>query len=312
MTIKPQIRLAKKSDKDTVLGFCKNTWKDQKDFVLNFWDEWIEESENKLFVATLEEVPVALIKIDFLSNSETWWKALRVDPNYRSLGISKILDRFVSEHLATNKIKTSRTCVYSNNKIMLDNMSKRNREKLAYYFHYQAPSIDSQQLKLVQFNFNNLDLIIDQIFTLNTLDSNLRYYTKLITKFQALTEQLIEKSLREQKIWGLIKDSKLLAIAIQSDTDVAVNKLFYIGYIDAIDSENLKILLNELRKLSYIKGYELVRSIFPDNETFKDNLTFNEYYKPNQTGFWLYEWLNDDGHNFWQQQVISQNNMLKS
>lgn len=115
--IEAKVRLAKESDKEAVLAFCKNTWKNQKDFVEAFWDKWITDPEGRLFVTTIEDTPVAIIKVDIVSNFEAWWKAFRVDPYYRRQGLSKVLDSHVTQYLVENNITISRCCVYSDNEI---------------------------------------------------------------------------------------------------------------------------------------------------------------------------------------------------
>ena len=67
-----KVRLAEESDKKAVLAFCKNTWKNQKDFVETFWDKWITDPKGYLFVTTIGEIPVAIIKVDIVSDFEAW------------------------------------------------------------------------------------------------------------------------------------------------------------------------------------------------------------------------------------------------
>lgn len=116
--IEAKVRLAQEYDKEAVLAFCQNTWKNQKDFVEAFWDKWLADPKGYLFVATITDVPVAIVKIDLVSNFEAWWKALRVDSCYRRRGLSNILDSHVTHYLRENNITISRCCVYSDNEIM--------------------------------------------------------------------------------------------------------------------------------------------------------------------------------------------------
>ena len=288
------MRLAQKSDKEAVLAFCQNTWKNQKDFVEAFWDKWLCDQKGYLFVATITDVPVAIIKIDIVSNLEAWWKALRVDSYYRRRGLSKILDSHVTHYLRENNINISRCCVYSDNEIMVDIMSKRGREKIGSYLHYQAESINSQNIQLIKFNLDDEDFIWSEISNFEILDENQKLYASLITKFQKLTTDLLKERLSQEKVWGLKQDNRLLSIAIESYSEVSSQELFYIGYMNAINKDKLALLLYELRKLAYSKGYKVVRSIFPSNDVFKTSLSIANYQKLIETEAWLYEWENSD------------------
>lgn len=290
--IEAKVRLAQKSDKEAVLAFCKNTWKNQKDFVEAFWDKWITDPEGCLFVATIEDTPVAIIKVDILSNFEAWWKALRVDPYYRRQGLSKILDSHVTRYLVENNIIISRCCVYSDNEIMVHIMSGREREKVGSYLHYQAEAINSQNIQLIELNLDDEDFIWSEIANFKLLDENQKLYASLITKFQKLTSELLKERLSKEKVWGLKQNNRLLSIAIESYSEIYSQELFYIGYIDGTTKESLNIILHELRKLAHCKGYKVVRSIFPSNNIFKTSLALANYRNLSETKALLYQWKN--------------------
>lgn len=292
--IEPKLRLAKESDKEAVLAFCENTWKDKKDFIGSFWDKWIADREGYLFVAAIDEIPVAIMKVDLLSNNEAWWKGLRVDPYYRRRGLSKVLDSHVTRYLVENNITISRTCVYSDNEIMVKIMTQRGREKVGSYLHYQAESITSENTQLIKLNLDDEDFIWSEITNFKILDRSQKFYTSLITKFKELTPELLKECLAKEKVWGLKQDNKLLSIAIESYSEFSSGKLFYIGYIDGTTKDSLTTLLYELRKLSYCKGYEIVRSIFPANDIFNTSLTLTNYQKLSETEAWIYQWKNSN------------------
>ena len=62
--IEAKVRLAQKSDKEAVLAFCQILPNNQKDYIYLVWDRWITDPEGCLFVATIEDTPVAMIKVD--------------------------------------------------------------------------------------------------------------------------------------------------------------------------------------------------------------------------------------------------------
>lgn len=89
-----KVRFAKESDKETVLAFCQNTWTDSDDYIHLVWDEWLEDSQGKIFVVTtLDDIPIAIRRVVLLSENESWWEGFRVAPNYIAIESPTKIDR---------------------------------------------------------------------------------------------------------------------------------------------------------------------------------------------------------------------------
>ncbi len=126
---KPIVRLAREDDREAVLSFCQMLPGNKKDYIPLVWDKWIVEQKSQIFVATSDDIPVAMERVLFLSDSEAWREGLRVDSRYRNQGLSKILDLNINQYLLSKNLKVSRTMILSDNQIMANILSKKGYKK---------------------------------------------------------------------------------------------------------------------------------------------------------------------------------------
>jgi ribosomal protein S18 acetylase RimI-like enzyme len=85
-------RPARASDKAAVLLFTRHTW-EQGDYIGMVWTDWINDTRGKLLVATVNRQSVAVAHLAMLSPTEAWLEGVRVDPEYRRLGLATGLTR---------------------------------------------------------------------------------------------------------------------------------------------------------------------------------------------------------------------------
>ena len=74
-----------------MLAFCEKL-ANEDNYIPSIWNRWIDDPSGKIFVATFNDIPVAMERVVFLSGREAWLEGLRVAPCYRQQGISKILE----------------------------------------------------------------------------------------------------------------------------------------------------------------------------------------------------------------------------
>ncbi|MBI3964591.1 MAG: GNAT family N-acetyltransferase [Chloroflexi bacterium] len=84
------IRSATPADREAVLVFCQTGW-NGGDYIEHVWDEWLNDPDGRLIVATESERPVALVHMGRLSPRESWFQGLRVDPAVRQRGLATLL-----------------------------------------------------------------------------------------------------------------------------------------------------------------------------------------------------------------------------
>ncbi|NEO45829.1 MAG: hypothetical protein F6K55_17560 [Moorea sp. SIO4A3] len=152
-----QIRLAKISDVEPILAFCQNTWEHQKDYMHLVLEKRINNPENKVFVVTLDDIPVAMQQVVILSKQEAWRSSLRVYRRYRRRGLSKLLDSHINNYLAQVNVPILRYCVLSDNELMLKIISRRGDQKIDSYSLYKADTIASPTNQLIQLDLKDFD-----------------------------------------------------------------------------------------------------------------------------------------------------------
>ncbi|NEO36505.1 MAG: GNAT family N-acetyltransferase [Moorea sp. SIOASIH] len=281
-----QIRLAKISDVEPILAFCQYTWENQKDYMHLVLEKRINNPENKVFVVTLDDIPVAMQQVVILSKQEAWRSSLRVDRRYRRRGLSKLLYSHINKYLSQVNVPILRYCVYSDNEIMLKIISQRGDEKLDSYSLYQAATIASATNQLIQLDLNHFDDILSLIYNNILLDKKQSFYTKIITKCQTLTPELLKDCLVGGKVFGLRQNERLRGIAIQSYSELSEEE-FYIGYLHG-EPEILTVLLCELCKLAYSLGKSVVKGLFPLNDIFANALSQAAFQRINQAEIGIY------------------------
>jgi GNAT superfamily N-acetyltransferase len=283
-----EIRLAQTEDKEAVLAFCQHTWEDRKDYIDQVWDKWLADEKGKIFVAVIDNQPVAMIRVVLMSEREAWWEGLRVDPRYRKRGLVKLLEASVERYLVAANINISRSAVLASNEIMNGIMIRRGRQKVGRYFWYVADSINSSPSQLKKLEISDFDSIWNLITTSPHFDREVCLYISRSAKWQELTAQNLTQRLVSGQAWGLKQDNHCQSMAIQSYLEGSNNSL-WIGYATG-DNNSFSTLLNELRSLAYCIGYPTVSGFFPQNSFVADALANAGYRKFDPEELWVYEW----------------------
>lgn len=94
-----KIRGAQESDKDAVLGFCKDTFQ-WGDYIADVWDKW--KSKGGLYVLEENDFVVGVYHVVSFEK-EAWVEGMRVHPQYRKKGFgTRMLDH--AESVIQNKV----------------------------------------------------------------------------------------------------------------------------------------------------------------------------------------------------------------
>ena len=84
---KIHVRKARPSDREAVFRFCEKTWS-WGDYIPKVWDRWLKDENGRVFVATVNGVPVGISHINIDKSNEVWLRGARTDPNYRRIGVA--------------------------------------------------------------------------------------------------------------------------------------------------------------------------------------------------------------------------------
>ena len=289
-----KVRLAQAEDREIVLAFCENTWKNQTDYIPLVWDKWFGAPQGRIFVAVINDIPVGIARVALVSDSEAWWEGLRVAPAYRGRGIASILESEREQFVQEAHLKVSRTCVSSDNTIRNKMMAKRGRRKLATYVYHQAISRENSNghkiTQIVQLNWPDFNSTWRLINNSEFLSENPCLYVNRGAKWQELTPEQLKTCLEHGRVWGYKQNDELRSLAIESPLE-ASRQTFCVGYIKG-KSETLPILLLKLRQLAFEKGYSTVGGFFPIDDYLLKSLEKAGYCKANLGEVWVYQWQN--------------------
>ncbi len=86
-----EVRRARAEDKSAVVAFCQNTFS-WGDYIPEVYDSWVRDENGRLFVATAENQPVALLHVAAAENGVAWMEGMRVHPEFRRHGVGSVID----------------------------------------------------------------------------------------------------------------------------------------------------------------------------------------------------------------------------
>lgn len=91
-----RVRQARAEDYDAVAAFTEDTWdRYDGDYIPSVFADWVESDDETqhTMVAVDDGTPVGLVQAVMLSEYESWFQGMRVDPDYRDQGIGRELAR---------------------------------------------------------------------------------------------------------------------------------------------------------------------------------------------------------------------------
>jgi len=108
------VRKARPSDRETVFKFCEKTWS-WGDYIPKVWDKWLKEKNGRVFVATIDRVPVGISHLSIDKPHEVWLGGARTDPNYRRIGVATAITKKCLEYAKQKAAKVARLVTESDN-----------------------------------------------------------------------------------------------------------------------------------------------------------------------------------------------------
>lgn len=108
------VRKARPTDREAVFKFCAKTWT-WGDYIPKVWDKWLKEKNAKVFVATVNEVPVGISHLSIDKPHEVWLSGARTDPNYRRMGVATAITKKCLDYAKGKGAKVARLATESNN-----------------------------------------------------------------------------------------------------------------------------------------------------------------------------------------------------
>jgi GNAT superfamily N-acetyltransferase len=110
------VREARASDKDLVLRFAQKTF-EWGDYIEHVWDSWLADPNGRLFVATFKELPVGVNHVVAVKRGEAWAEGARVAPEFRRMGVARLLNDACFEWARVHGAKIIRAVTDSTNSV---------------------------------------------------------------------------------------------------------------------------------------------------------------------------------------------------
>ncbi|MGC8998664.1 MAG: GNAT family N-acetyltransferase [Candidatus Bathyarchaeia archaeon] len=126
------VRKACEADREAVFDFCRHTWS-WGDYIPHVWDRWLREENGKVFVATLDGLPVGIQHITIDKPGEAWLSGARTAPNYRRMGVATAITMKCLEYAKSRGVRVARLVIEYDNLAALAAVQKMGFKPVAEF-----------------------------------------------------------------------------------------------------------------------------------------------------------------------------------
>ncbi|GAC1484995.1 MAG: hypothetical protein NVS2B12_39840 [Ktedonobacteraceae bacterium] len=275
-----KVRSAQAEDRATVLAFCEHTW-EWGDYIERTWDDWLNDLDGMLLVATADEKPVGIVHLQMLTEFDAWIEGLRVDPAYRQQGIGRALNEAAMAEAMNRGATDVRliTAAVNTTSIQLFR-SLRMRQVAAFTLYTAAPILSPPKRAVPETTqvatLEDLDEIIDYLNVSNVFPLVAGIY---YVKFTAcpITAELLEDKIKQQSVYLLRRWDRLDGLTIAERREESGEQRLSVGYIDGTAIEAIGLIAYDLRRRALALGVQRVRAYVPDLVLVHDAFSGVEY-----------------------------------
>lgn len=244
-----RIRPARPEDRADVEALCAQIWGGE-DYIPQVWEKWLADPEGEFSVVELDGRVVALAKLSYVADDEWWLEGMRVHPNYRRLGVSRLLQAHqlqVAERLGVGVV---RFATASSNRPIHRNALRDGFQRVAEFWYCRADALPGPQA-LRPLGPEDLETAWSLI-----ADSPIRQASgglyEVWWQWRRLTKDRLAAHIAAGEVWGVDLDGKLAALAIVPAGPG--EEYLSVGYLDGTP-EGLRALAWGLRLLAYQRSY---------------------------------------------------------
>ena len=138
------MRKARDSDHEAVFKFCENTWS-WGDYIPRVWDKWLKQKGGRLFVATIDGVPVGISHVSVDKPHEAWLRGARTHPNHRREGVATAIARKCLEYTKKKGAKVVRLVTESDNEAAQAVLQKLGFEQVAEFLNMKNERVTTEK-----------------------------------------------------------------------------------------------------------------------------------------------------------------------
>ncbi|MDI6905261.1 MAG: GNAT family N-acetyltransferase [Candidatus Bathyarchaeia archaeon] len=197
---KPKIyvRKARSSDREAVFKFCEKTWS-WGDYIPKVWDKWLREKNGRVFVATINGVPVGISHLSMDKPHEVWLSAARTDPNYRRIGVATAITKKCLEYAKRKGAKIARLVTESDNTAAQTMLQKLGFKPIAEFAETVTENVTEEKSKNSKWaRENETEAIWNYLQTSETYLKAAGLYTVLFHWF-SLEKQDLKRFVEQRK-----------------------------------------------------------------------------------------------------------------
>ncbi len=276
-----EVRAARADDKESVLAFCSHTW-DWGDYIDRVWDDWLLDTQGKLFVSVSDEQPTGVAHLRMVTPLDAWLEGLRVDPNYRKQGIATALNRAMLVEAMQRGATHARLVTESVNSGALHIMNTLRMRPIGAFapFHAAPIAISPQgRARVATYQpertclatLEDLDEIIAYINSSNIFPAvGGMYYSSFVA--HVITAALLEQQIAARQVYLLRRWERLDGLALAEPREDHQGKRLSVGYIDGLTIEAISLIAHDLRSRLPDMKLESAYVYAPDLVLVRDGL----------------------------------------
>ncbi|HEY6284225.1 MAG TPA: GNAT family N-acetyltransferase [Ktedonobacteraceae bacterium] len=274
------IRPARPEDREAVLAFCQQTW-EWGDYIGYVWDEWLNNPQGKLFVATKDGQTVGVANMRMLNKTEAWFEGMRVDPTFRQHGLASALFDAQLAEARHRGATTARLITESTNTTAIRLLERSSMNRIGAYAAFRAlaatiPTNRSYALEIpVLATSADLDDIINYLNASNIFPAVGGLYYQGFTAYTITNDLLLEK-ITAQQLYILRRWDRLDGLVIAEPRAGHQEKHLFVGYIDGT-TESISMIAYALRLFFPDLGLESITAHVPDLMMVRDAFVGAEY-----------------------------------
>ena len=147
------IRNSIPSDKNQIVGFCKNTFS-WGDYINEVWDSW--EKDEGLVIIEDDKTAIAMCHgVKYQNEKMLWIEGIRVKENYRNNGIATRFIRYFEKIAIDSGIKHVNMLIETENISSLNLAKKLEYKIISEWNYFSLPSKNNSHMKI---KFESIDI----------------------------------------------------------------------------------------------------------------------------------------------------------
>src|SRR6185312_5981132 len=275
-----EIRPARPEDRDAVLAFCTQTW-DWGDYIEYVWDEWLQDANGVLYVATIDGQPVSIAHLRMLTPTEAWLEGMRVDPNYRRQGLAAAIHSEMRAEARRRGAKVARLITESTNFNSIRLLEHALMRQVGAYAPFKAMPFTTPSKRQYGLESptlatdDDLNDIIDYLNVSSIFPATGGLYYEGFTAY-SITREMLETKIAAGEVYLLRRWDRLDGLAIAQPRSGHQGKHLFIGYIDGT-TESISLIAYALRGKLTALNLDTVHANVPDLIMVRDAFVGAEY-----------------------------------